>query len=577
MALVRSIIAPYTPYRENECCRSLLVIGKFSHSGRAPLPENRSGNSQLHYYYVLRALFPSRQLLLSTNLQSTSLTYFKTTLFSINHLTIMKKFGLGKKDTGDEDSNRSALFGSRSKNKSPNPSTNPYAQPPSASDPYNRARLSAGVGVSGRGPSPAIDPYTQGGSARPGGYGGMNGGGYGDEKRYGGDNKYEDVNNSVSKNGTGASTGGSGEAGYGSDRYGTQSGYGADRYGVGSGGAPTSSGGSRYGPGGYGGLGRIVSQDTVATDDSRDALFGGARERLQRKPANSDAPGQPPPYGADYGQGGQSGTYGGEANHSYEAYGDRQLTAEEEEEEDVEATKQEIRFIKQEDVSSTRNALRVAAQAEETGRNTLARIGAQGERIHNTEKNLDLTANHNREAAEKARELKSLNKSMFAVHVSNPFTSASRKQRRDDDIMEKHRTERLLRESTRREEYDSDQRLQRTFKDLQSGNDLSSRGAAAAAQKNKSTLAERARYQFEADDEDEQMENEIDSNIDALHGAATRLNGLARATGKELDEQNRHLGRINNKVCFFFNFAYFLSFVCSFFSGRKRKGGKTEC
>lgn len=454
----------------------------------------------------------------------------------------MKKFGLSKKNAGDEDSNRSALFGSRSKNKSPNPSSNPYAQAPSTSDPYSQARLNAGVGGSGRGSSPANDPYSQSGPTRPGGYGGMNGGGYGDDKKYGGDNRYGGGDSSMSKSGAGVSAGGSGGGAYGSDKYGTQSGYGADRYGAGSGGDPSNSGGSRYGPGGYGGLGRADSQDTATTDDNRDALFGGARERLQRKPPNADAQGQPPPYGADYGQGDQSGAYGGEANHSYEAYGDRQLTAEEEEEEDVDATKQEIRFIKQEDVSSTRNALRVAAQAEESGMNTLARIGAQGERIHNTEKNLDLTANHNRLAAEKARELKTLNKSMFAVHVANPFTSASRKQKRDEDIMEKHRTERLLRESTRREEYDSDQRMQRTFKDLQSGDP----GSQSKVQK--STLAERAKYQFEADEEDEQMENEIDSNIDALHGAATRLNGLARATGKELDEQNRHLGRINNKV-----------------------------
>src|SRR5262249_15520306 len=43
-------------------------------------------------------------------------------------------------------------------------------------------------------------------------------------------------------------------------------------------------------------------------------------------------------------------------------------------------------------VSSTRNALRIAAQAEETGRSTLERLGAQGERIHNTERNLDLVS-----------------------------------------------------------------------------------------------------------------------------------------------------------------------------------------
>lgn len=444
----------------------------------------------------------------------------------------MKKFGLGKKSEGDEDSNRSALFGSRSKNKSPNPAANPYAQPPSASDPYTNAKLRAGVGGADRVPSPA-----NGSPARQGGRGGISGSGHGGDYKNGGDNKYEGMDDSIPNNGAGAS--GSG-GGYTSDRYGAQSGYGADRYGIGSGGAQSSRGGSKYGPGGYGGLGRAESQDVAATDDNRDALFGGARERLERKPQH--AAGAPPPYGADYGQDAHSGAYGGNAGQSYEAYGDRQLTAEEEEEEDVEATKQEIRFMKQQDVSSTRNALRVAAQAEETGRNTLARIGAQGERIHNTEKNLDLTANHNRTAAEKARELKTLNKSMFAVHVSNPFTGASRRQARDDSILEKHQNERAMREATRREGYATGQRLQKTFKDLDSGD------AASQAKTQKSTLAERAKYQFEADEEDEEMENEIDSNIDALHGAATRLNGLARATGKELDEQNRHLGRINNKV-----------------------------
>lgn len=451
----------------------------------------------------------------------------------------MKKFGFGKKGDGDEDSNRSALFGSRSKNKSPNPSTNPYAQPPSASDPYNQARLNTGVGAIQRGPSPSNDQYNRGAPPpRQSGYGGLNAGynsdnRYGDRKEIGGFNESNDTSKANS----------SGGGGYGSDRYGAQDGYGTDRYGTGLSGPQSSTGSSRYGPGGYGGLGSSAAYDTATTDNNRDALFGGAKERVQKRSQQPDNPGQPPPYGADYGQGVQSGVYGDEANHGYEAYGDRQLTAEEEEEEDVQATKQEIRFIKQADVASTRNALRVAAQAEETGRDTLARIGAQGERIHNTEKNLDLTANQNRVAEDKARELKTLNKSMFAVHVSNPFTGASRRQKRDEDIMEKHRTERAMREATRREGYDTDQRLQKTFRDLESD------GAKANAQK--SSLAERAKYQFEADEEDEGMENEIDANIDALHGAATRLNGLAKATGKELEEQNRHLMRINQKVSHF--------------------------
>ncbi|KAI4231472.1 MAG: hypothetical protein L6R40_007722 [Gallowayella cf. fulva] len=439
----------------------------------------------------------------------------------------MGKFGFGKKGEDDEDSKRSALF-SRSKNKSPNPATNPYAQPASASDPYTQAKLRVSQGLPAREPSPG--PAVN----QSGGYGG-------DIKR--GDNGFP----APSPNGSyGGSQGGPsgavganryGGAGYGADKYGASSGYGADRYGTGGHESQSNGGGSRYGPGGYGGLG-----EPSAPDEDRNALFGGARERLQQRTQGSA--GAPPPYGADYGQhdstapGGYSSVPG---SSSHQAYGDRQLTAEEEEEEDVEATKQQIKFIKQEDVSSTRNALRIAAQAEETGQSTLARLGAQSERIHNAEKNLDLTANKNRVAEDKEKELKQLNRSMFAVHVSNPFTASSRRQAKDDAVMDRHRMEREQREATRRAGYDTSQRMNKTFQEL------SKEGR--APKPGQSSLAERAKYQFEADEEDDEMENEIDANLTALSGAATRLNGLARATGEALEEDNRHLERINAKVC----------------------------
>ena len=251
----------------------------------------------------------------------------------------MKKLGIGKKKDGDDDSNRRALFGGRHKDKSAASSTNnPYANLPTQADAYNQAKARAGVPgytQAQRGPSPAPP-------AQRGEHGGMNGGypdekksgGYGDEKKSGG---YGGMNDTSSRSG----------GGYGADRYGTSSGYGADRYGAES---SEASAGSRYGPGGYGGLGAAT-----VPDENKDALFGGAKERVQRQEQQQMGYGEPPPYE----EGGQEGGYGG----SYGAYGDRQLTAEEEEEEDVQATKQQIRFIKQEDVSSTRNALRMAAQA----------------------------------------------------------------------------------------------------------------------------------------------------------------------------------------------------------------------
>lgn len=459
----------------------------------------------------------------------------------------------GKKgDSDDGDSNRLALFGSRSKSKSPAPPANPYAQPGAATNPYAQAKAKAyapaapsasgGYGDSRQGGNEGnrySDDKSNGnsnsgyGNNRYGDEKSMNSNRYGDEKSVGND-RYGNP---------GGDRYGARSTGYGANRYGGQGGYGGDRYGTPNDAAPRQ--------GGYGGLGGD-SYASQQDDGNRDALFGGAKTRVQQSqrtdnPPPYDSVDQPGSQGAQGGYGGSSQGYGS----SSQGYGgggptfqDRQLTAEEEEEEEINATKQQIRFIKQEDVASTRNALRIAQMAEETGRDTLARLGAQGEHIHNTEKNLDLAHNQNRLAEEKARELKTLNGSMFAVHVSNPLTSSSRRAARDQAIIDKHLEEREQREATRRAAYLSDQRMQKTFKDLEGTG-----GGAAGAPRQKN-LAERAKYQFEADSEDDEMEDEIDTNLDALSGAAGRLNALARATGQEVDEQNRMLDRVSEKVMF---------------------------
>jgi len=180
----------------------------------------------------------------------------------------------------------------------------------------------------------------------------------------------------------------------------------------------------------------------------------------------------------------------------------------------------------------------MAAAAEESGRSTLARLGDQGERIHNTEKNLDLAANHNLSAEDKYKELKRLNRSMFAPNVANPFTGKERRARRDEDIYERHRKEREQREATREAAYQSTARLNQNFKGIEQR---------PGANNAKANLAERAKYQFEADEEDDQLEDEIDANLEALSGAAGRLNLLARATGAEVEAQNKHLERIGEK------------------------------
>ncbi|KFY28895.1 hypothetical protein V493_02692 [Pseudogymnoascus sp. VKM F-4281 (FW-2241)] len=417
----------------------------------------------------------------------------------------MKKFGFGKKKEAREADNNSGR-----------PSANPYAQPSQSPDPYavdtnKYANYGAKPGQEKR----SNGSSSSGGASQRSQYGGLpNGPG-------------PARNNSYAASTTSTE---SPPPAYGADRYGSANGYGSNRYDNTSspyGGAPSV---QSRGAGGYGGLGRSESADTTTTEDNRNALFGDAKERNAKKQSEPPANAQP------------GGGYEAGASSGYGTYGDRQLTAEEEESEDVEATKQEIRFMKQEDVSSTRNALRMASQAEETGRGTLARLGAQGERIHNTEKNLDLAANHNRIAEERTRELKTLNKSMFAVHVANPFTSSSRKAARDQNILDKHHDERDQREATRQAAFSSGQRMNGAFKELQPG-DRGYKGQAAP----KASLADRAKYQFEADSEDDMMEDEIEGNLGELHGAAQRLNLLAQATGKELDEQDDLIRRVGVK------------------------------
>ena len=199
--------------------------------------------------------------------------------------------------------------------------------------------------------------------------------------------------------------------------------------------------------------------------------------------------------------------------------------------------------MKRQDVSSTRNALRIAQQAEETGRATLERLGEQGERIHNAERNLDLTASQNRLAEDKAREIKHLNRSMWAMKVDNPFTKSKRIREQDEAAININRSERERRDATRSAAFASQTRQQEAAKDL--------RGTAAGLEKRKQNLAERSKYQFEADSEDEAMEDELDNNLELMSGAVGRLNKLGTVMGQEVDAQNKQIDKTTGKACLF--------------------------
>lgn len=412
----------------------------------------------------------------------------------------MKKFGFGKKADDGEDSSRSALF-SRKKSSPAPQSDNPYAQQttndPYADNakyanmtPYQQARSNLNNDPR-QGGAPAAGRY---GSPSPASSGGGGGGGYGAPAPAAG--------------------------GYGSDRYGSGGGYGANRYDS----QPAPS--TARGPGGYGGFGGSNNEP----DDNRDALFSGAQQRYAQKQ-------QAAPAAGSYGQ--PAGAENSTTSDYSGGYGEaRELTAEEQEEAEYQAILSEKRRLQQESASSVSRSVQMARQANEVGRATLARLGAQGERLHNTEKNLDLAANQNKIAQDRAAELKTLNRSMFAVHVGNPFTSKQRQLKADEDVLNRHREERDQREATRREGFAATQRMESNFRDLSS----------AGVPRQQARKKEYGKYNLEDEEGADELEDQIDDGLEELEGQVKMMNMVGRAIGKEVDVQNKRIDVIMGKV-----------------------------
>ncbi|KAK6842641.1 Protein transport protein SEC9 [Apiospora arundinis] len=275
------------------------------------------------------------------------------------------------------------------------------------------------------------------------------------------------------------------------------------------------------GPGGYGGLGGPSGDDA-----DRDALFSGARERAdqrQQQPAAASG-------GGNYGNSGTS--YGGYGEH-------RELTAEEQEEEEVQDVRRQIKETKLASANSAENSERIAASAVETAMGTYARLGAQHERLNYTETLLDKASTSTREADVSTKKLKSLNRSMFAVHVNNPFTTNKRNAEMEKRTLDNHRADRDLRESTRKSGYDSNSRMEQGFKEIEKARSTDKWQRASGAEKSK--------YQFEDDSEDDAAEDRIDDAMARTAGHVSTLNSVARLMGKEIEDQNQLIDRLGDK------------------------------
>ncbi|KAI8979487.1 hypothetical protein BDF20DRAFT_869876 [Mycotypha africana] len=215
-----------------------------------------------------------------------------------------------------------------------------------------------------------------------------------------------------------------------------------------------------------------------------------------------------------------------------------------EEEENDEAVqvagiKQQIRNVKQDSLASTRAALQKLNETEATASTTMNMLGQQSSQIANVNRHLDLSKAYSDRAANQADELKQLNRSIFIPVVSNPFRKKE-KQRRELEAKQRDYAEHMAeRDQIRQFEYESNARIQETAR---LNNNMT------RAERRGRSEADRRRYQFEEDSEDDAIEDEIDSNLDLISGATSRLKNMALTMNTELDRQNLELNKTLGKV-----------------------------
>ncbi|RDX55897.1 hypothetical protein OH76DRAFT_579321 [Lentinus brumalis] len=226
----------------------------------------------------------------------------------------------------------------------------------------------------------------------------------------------------------------------------------------------------------------------------------------------------------------------------------------EENEEDVEGIKQDLRYLKQDSVNSTRNALRLAREAEETARNTVTKLSSQSEKLADTERHLDISKGYSQRAADKTDELKQLNRSIFIPTWTR--NKDSKRAAEEQKIKDRYDEERANRELAMRDVRGTQDRLGRAatygLRDDDDGEGIGGGAGGSgrfrsAAQLN-ARKEQRKKYQFEADEEDDQLEDELDDNLDEIMDVTKRLKALGTAMSGELDSQNSRIDRITDKT-----------------------------
>ncbi|KAK9464894.1 hypothetical protein V1512DRAFT_267128 [Lipomyces arxii] len=224
----------------------------------------------------------------------------------------------------------------------------------------------------------------------------------------------------------------------------------------------------------------------------------------------------------------------------------------EEQDVEVDALKDQIRFTNKKALGAEDGALRYAEEAEASGLRTLKMLGEQSDQLSSAEGALAVTDNKTKLAEDYAAELKRLNKSILAVHVSNPFRSRQRLIEQETEIRENFRNQQLDREAQRKRQYLSQQRVAGAM-----GNTAGERRRVMTEterkyrlkmDQNKQELAAQSKYMFEPEEQDFVDEREINNKLDTISQASQRLNMMAKSINNEVTSQNERIQKLDRRT-----------------------------
>lgn len=318
------------------------------------------------------------------------------------------------------------------------------------------------------------------------------------------------------------------QQGYGNNSYGASGGYGSNQYGN-SGGY---GGASNAGRGGYG----------AGQDNSRDQLMAGA------KPIGSSYGGfQNNPYASNNMAGGAGGQGANGAANPYANQvdpngmpGGRQpyydLTQEEDpDEREVKQIGNQILQEKSATVDTTNRILALTSQIEAQGDNIMDSINRQEDMLDNYERNMDISNAKTRQAKAAVKDLAT------ADHMFN-FRTRGKRERELAEKTERDLMARQTEDETRAARHDR----QRAYQEKMNQENA----------KKQSTFGRKPgnnKLSFDFDDEgfkaeDDNLEDQIDQNMDAIERAVGGINMKARMIGHQIEQSNQRLPGLTEKV-----------------------------